>query len=157
MNEIKEGSKLDQLSNSSLPLNSTSNLTANDSEDFVLELLRAQAGINVLSRLIDIDPFSLTKPRRIDYLAALEKQSGWLQALMQNAIVAVAGDQPTEAESMWSGVDDAEREEVEKYIDSRLATLEVILNKTSDAVARGRERLAGAGDKDVLSQLANDK
>ena len=52
---------------------------------------------------------------------------------------------------------DAEREELEKYIDSRLATLEVILNKTSDAVARGRERLAGAGDKDVLSQLANDK
>lgn len=50
-----------------------------------------------------------------------------------------------------------EREEVEKYIDSRLATLEVILNKTSDAIARGRERLAGAGDKDVLSQLANDK
>jgi vacuolar-type H+-ATPase subunit H len=52
---------------------------------------------------------------------------------------------------------DSEREEVETYIDSRLATLEVILNKTSDAVARGRERLAGAGDKDVLSQLANDK
>jgi len=52
---------------------------------------------------------------------------------------------------------DAAREEVEKYIDSRLATLEVILNKTSDAVARGRERLAGAGDKDVLSQLAKDK
>lgn len=52
---------------------------------------------------------------------------------------------------------DQEREEVERYIDSRLATLEVILNKTSDAVARGRERLAGAGDKDVLSQLANDK
>ena len=52
---------------------------------------------------------------------------------------------------------DQEREEVEKSIDSRLATLEVILNKTSDAIARGRERLAGAGDKDVLSQLANDK
>ena len=52
---------------------------------------------------------------------------------------------------------DQEREEVENYIDSRLATLEVILNKTSDAIARGRERLAGAGDKDVLSQLANDK
>ncbi len=52
---------------------------------------------------------------------------------------------------------DQEREEVEKYIDSRLATLEVILNKTSDAIARGRERLAGAGDKDVLSQLANEK
>ena len=52
---------------------------------------------------------------------------------------------------------DREREEVESYIDSRLATLEVILNKTMDAVSRGRERLAGAGDNDVLSQLASDK
>ena len=50
-----------------------------------------------------------------------------------------------------------ERAEVESYIDGRLATLEVILNKTMDAVARGRERLDGADDKDVLSQLANDK
>ncbi|MBI3429979.1 MAG: ATP synthase subunit B/B', partial [Actinobacteria bacterium] len=49
-----------------------------------------------------------------------------------------------------------EREEVENYIDSRLATLEVILNKTMDAVSRGRERLAGAGDNDVLSQLASE-
>ena len=49
-----------------------------------------------------------------------------------------------------------EREEVEEYIDGRLATLEVILNKTLDAVTRGRERLEGAGDKDVLSQLADD-
>ena len=49
-----------------------------------------------------------------------------------------------------------EREEVEDYIDGRLATLEVILNKTMEAVARGRELLDGAGDKDILSQLAND-
>ncbi len=48
-----------------------------------------------------------------------------------------------------------ERLEVEEYIDSRLATLEVILNKTMDAVARGRDRLAGAQDKDVLSQLSD--
>ncbi len=48
-----------------------------------------------------------------------------------------------------------ERLEVEEYIDSRLATLEVILNRTMDAVARGRDRLAGAQDKDVLSRLAN--
>jgi len=42
-----------------------------------------------------------------------------------------------------------------EYIDSRLATLEVILNKTLEAVNRGRERLAGASDKDVLSQLSD--
>lgn len=50
-----------------------------------------------------------------------------------------------------------EKEEVENYIDGRLATLEVILNKTMEAVSRGRDRLAGAGDKDVLSQLSDEK
>jgi hypothetical protein len=50
-----------------------------------------------------------------------------------------------------------ERAGVEKYIDSRLATLEVILNKTMDAVNRGREKLAGADERDVLSQLSEDK
>lgn len=48
-----------------------------------------------------------------------------------------------------------EKAEVEEYIDGRLATLEVILNKTQDAVARGRERLAGADDKDALAQLSD--
>ena len=49
------------------------------------------------------------------------------------------------------------REEIDAYIDSRLATLEVILNKTMDAVTRGREKLAGADERDVLSQLSDDK
>jgi hypothetical protein len=98
--------------NTDSSIHKSPNLTATESEDFVLELLRKNAGIDVLEKLVQIDPFKLSKPRRIDYLAALEKQTGWLQALMQNAIVAVAGEQPTEAESMWSGVDDAEREEV---------------------------------------------
>ena len=48
-----------------------------------------------------------------------------------------------------------EKAEVEEFIDGRLATLEVILNKTQDAVSRGRERLAGAGDKDALAQLSD--
>jgi len=75
----------------------------------------------------------------------------------QTAIVQAARD---EAQKI---LDDAraqaadERAEVESYIAGRLATLEVILNKTLDAVARGRERLDGANDKDVLSQLATDK
>jgi vacuolar-type H+-ATPase subunit H len=48
-----------------------------------------------------------------------------------------------------------EREEIESYIDSRLATLEVILNKTLDVVHRGREKLAGVDDKNILSELAD--
>jgi vacuolar-type H+-ATPase subunit H len=50
-----------------------------------------------------------------------------------------------------------EREEIESYIDSRLATLEVILNKTLDVVNRGREKLAGVDDKNILSELADGK
>eukprot|EP01037_Dinobryon_pediforme_P001009 gene1009-1018_t len=48
----------------------------------------------------------------------------------------------------------AEREEIEAYIDSRLATLEVILNKTLDVVHRGREKLQGFEEKHILSDLA---
>jgi hypothetical protein len=77
----------------------------------------------VLEKLIKIDPFKLSKPRRIDYLSALEKQTGWLQALMQNAIVAVAGEQPSEAESMWSGVDDAEEKRSPAHYGSRQTLL----------------------------------
>ena len=49
-----------------------------------------------------------------------------------------------------------QRDEVDSYIDSRLATLEVILTKTMDAVVKGRERIAGASEKDVLSTLADE-
>ena len=72
----------------------------------------------------------------------------------QTSIVQIARDEARKI------LDDArehaarEKETVEEYIDGRLATLEVILNKTQDAVSRGRERLAGAGDKDALSQLS---
>jgi len=47
-----------------------------------------------------------------------------------------------------------ERDEIEAYIDSRLATLEVILNKTLDVVQRGRDKLQGVEDKHILSELS---
>jgi len=75
----------------------------------------------------------------------------------QTAIVQSARDEAQRILDEARDLAAAEREEVEAYIDGRLATLEVILNKTMDAVARGRERLEGADDKDVLSQLADDK
>ena len=81
-------------------------------ENQVIRLLRGTAGIDALSQLVAISPLSLDRAGRVDYLSALEKQTAWLQALMQTAIIAVAGDEPSPTESMWSGVDDAEREEV---------------------------------------------
>lgn len=73
----------------------------------------------------------------------------------QTSIVASARDEAARILDSARDVAAQEREEVENYIDGRLATLEVILNKTMDAVARGRDRLGGANDKDVLSQLAD--
>lgn len=75
----------------------------------------------------------------------------------QTSIVQAARDEAKRILDDARDVAEEERQEVETYIDGRLATLEVILNKTLDAVARGRERLEGADDKDVLSQLNTDK
>lgn len=75
----------------------------------------------------------------------------------QTAIVQAARDEAQRILDDARDVAEEERREVEAYIDGRLATLEVILTKTMDAVARGRERLEGADDKDVLAQLNADK
>lgn len=71
----------------------------------------------------------------------------------QTSIVQSARDEAQRILDEVREVAEEERREVEAYIDGRLATLEVILNKTMEAVARGRERLEGADDKDILAQL----
>ncbi len=78
----------------------------------VSRLLAAVPGIETLTSLSAINPFDLPAAARIDYLSALERQISWLQALMQRAIVAVAGEEGSKSEDMFTGVDDAEREDV---------------------------------------------
>ena len=76
------------------------------------------------------------------------------QMVEQTEIVAAAR---TESRRILDEVEEdaqKQREEIEAYIDSRLATLEVILNKTLDVVQRGREKLQGVEDKHILSELA---
>ncbi len=76
------------------------------------------------------------------------------QMVEQTQIVAAARK---EAQRIMDEVDaeaKQEREEIEAYIDSRLATLEVILNKTLDVVQRGRDKLQGVEDKHILSELS---
>ena len=74
--------------------------------------LHSVPGVDVLATLSRIDPAMLSPVDRIDYLTALEKQNGWLQALMQRAIVAVAGAEASESTEPLYGVDEAEREDV---------------------------------------------
>ena len=78
----------------------------------VTDLLMHTPGIDVLVALTKIDPMRLSPSERVDFLAALEKQSGWLQALMQVAIVAVAGARAEEDRGKFAGVDDPQREEI---------------------------------------------
>ena len=78
----------------------------------VVVLLAAYPGIQTLTGLVAIDPKGLNQSGRVDYLSALERQSAWLQAVMQRAIVAVAGNDPSTPERTWDGIDEAEREEV---------------------------------------------
>ena len=78
----------------------------------VVALLAAYPGIQTLTGLVAIDPNGLNQSGRVDYLSALERQSAWLQAVMQRAIVAVAGNDPSTPERTWDGIDEAEREEV---------------------------------------------
>jgi len=78
----------------------------------IAELLFAIPGAATLARLSEIDPNSLTASDRIDYLTALDRQDGWLYALRQRAIAAVAGLQPSEGGGPLSGVDETEREDI---------------------------------------------
>ena len=78
------------------------------------------------------------------------------QMVEQSSIVQIARDAARKILDDARETANLEKQEVEEYIDGRLATLEVILSKTMDAVSRGRDRLAGANDKDVLSQLADE-
>ena len=80
----------------------------------ITDLLSAMPGIATLTALVAINPQELSPSDRIDYLTALERQTGWLQALMQRAIVAVAGcdsSKPNGTDPFF-GVDDAEREDI---------------------------------------------
>ena len=78
----------------------------------VAELLYAIPGAATMSRLSEIDPYSLTASDRIDYLTALDRHDGWLYALRQRAIAAVAGLQASEGDGPLAGVDEVEREDI---------------------------------------------
>lgn len=78
----------------------------------VADLLKAKPGYKVLGELIDINPRMLSAAARVDYLAALDRQESWFWALKQEALVAIAGEEPHEDGGVFNCVDDEEREDV---------------------------------------------
>lgn len=71
----------------------------------------------------------------------------------QTTIVSSARKEATRILAEAKADSDRDREEIEEYIDSRLANLEVILNKTLDVISKGRDQLSGVESKHVLSKL----
>jgi len=71
----------------------------------------------------------------------------------QTAIVSSARKEASKILSEAKAESERDREEIEEYIDSRLANLEVVLNKTLDVISKGREQLNGVETKHVLSKL----
>jgi hypothetical protein len=51
---------------------------------------------------------------------------------------------------------DRTRHEVDQYVDAKLATFEIALNKTLAAVHRGRERIQGEQESDILASPGLD-
>ena len=76
------------------------------------------------------------------------------QMVEQTQIVAEARRQATRIAEKAEEEARLQREDIERYIDSRLATLEVLLNKTLDVVQRGREKLQGVDDNRSFSEFA---
>lgn len=102
----------------SVPSESSATSNSFDLQNFdsqsaqIQNLLATTPGIATLTALVHIDPYKLSPSSRIDFLSALERQTAWLQAIMQRAIVAVAGNESSSTDKIWDGVDEAEREDI---------------------------------------------
>jgi len=140
-------------------------------------LLSQRPGIETLTQLVEIHPYELSPSGRIDYLAALEKQNGWLQSVMQTAFVAIADDQRESLEYGESGVDDEEREEIAAALrlspataQAKMDTARILVNElpaTCAALASGEISVAhatviaresapllrGGIDREVMAQI----
>lgn len=71
----------------------------------------------------------------------------------QTTIVASARKESNRILSEATAEGKRNKDEIDDYIDSRLATLEVVLNKTLDVISRGRDQLGGVTSKQALSDL----
>ena len=71
----------------------------------------------------------------------------------QTSIVTTARKEAQKIMAEVTAESNASRDEIDEYIDTRLATLEVVLNKTLDVISKGRDQLGGFETKHALSEL----
>jgi cell division septum initiation protein DivIVA len=74
----------------------------------------------------------------------------------QSEIVRIAELQADQIRTAATNEAASMRAEVDDYVDAKLANFEVVLNKTLNAVHRGREKLRGRSDVGGLGDIAPD-
>ena len=118
-------------------------------EERVREILDAPASIASLVELHEISVDSLSKASKLDYLAALQKQMGFLQEWSNRVMVSLAG--PDEADPFQSAefrlIEDEDREEIAAALRVAPATAQMKLDSarmlanhlplTAEALATG--------------------
>jgi len=78
----------------------------------VAELLKATPGLQTITELREINPRFLSSVGKVDYLAAIYRQESWFYAWKQEALVAIAGEEPNQSSGIFGSVDDEEREDI---------------------------------------------
>jgi cell division septum initiation protein DivIVA len=97
---------------------------------------------------------SILEQAHIQADAVIQQARDEVTRLIENtAIVSSARKEAAKILSEAKAESERDREEIEEYIDSRLANLEVVLNKTLDVISKGRDQLNGVDTKHVLSKL----
>jgi cell division septum initiation protein DivIVA len=87
---------------------------------------------------------SILEQAHIQADAVIQQARDEVTRLIENtAIVSSARKEAAKILSEAKAESERDREEIEEYIDSRLANLEVVLNKTLDVISKGRDQLNG--------------
>lgn len=99
-------------------------------EEQIREILAAPASIKSLVDLHQIDVDSLSKPSKLDYLAALQKQMGFLQEWSNRVMVSLAGaeeEDPYQSED-FRLIEEEDREEIAAALRVAPATAQMKLD-----------------------------
>ena len=104
--------------------------------------------LNLLVAARDLLPQDLDQAKAEQFLIHAREEAS--RMVEETAVVSAARDRVDEIIQMANEDAEAIKLETDTYVDNRLATLEVVLTKTMDAITRGRARLAGEKENDGL-------
>jgi cell division septum initiation protein DivIVA len=85
-----------------------------------------------------------------------EAQAERLQLVSETAVFQQAQVEASRLRAEAEDDSESMRQQVDQYVDGKLATFEITLNKTLAAVHRGREKLRGRGEMESLGTLGTE-